>query len=36
MINFAELKPQVNPKYSFVGIEKKRGCLLYTSDAADE
>ncbi len=29
MINFAELKPQVNPKYSFVGIEKKRGNLIF-------
>ena len=29
MINFAELKPQVNPKYSFVGIEKKRGKLIF-------
>ncbi|MDY7003528.1 MAG: hypothetical protein SWX82_06035 [Cyanobacteriota bacterium] len=29
MINFAEIKPQVNPKYSFVGIEKKGGKLIF-------
>ncbi|NEP83086.1 MAG: hypothetical protein F6K39_36070 [Okeania sp. SIO3B3] len=29
MINFAELKPRVNTKYSFVGIEKKRGKLIF-------
>lgn len=29
MINFAELKPRVNPKYSFVGIEKNRGKLIF-------
>ncbi|MGD1805199.1 hypothetical protein ACP6PL_07120 [Dapis sp. BLCC M126] len=29
MINFAEIKSQVNPKYSFVGIEKKRGKLIF-------
>lgn len=29
MINFAELKPRVNTKYSFVGIEKKGGKLIF-------
>ncbi|MGK7919657.1 MAG: hypothetical protein AB4080_06575 [Trichodesmium sp.] len=29
MINFAQLKPRVNPKYSFVGIEKKQGNLIF-------
>ncbi|NET27702.1 hypothetical protein [Okeania sp. SIO1I7] len=29
MINFAELKPRVNTKYSFVGIEKKGGQLIF-------
>ncbi|NET16591.1 MAG: hypothetical protein F6K08_29130, partial [Okeania sp. SIO1H6] len=29
MINFAELKPRVNTKYSFVGIEKKGSKLIF-------
>lgn len=29
MMNFAELKPRVNAKYSFVGIEKKRDKLIF-------